>query len=76
MKKILYPKRAEWAEIIARPHLDVSQLTSTVRGVLDDIKSRGDEAVKEYELKFVPTSPHWQSVKQRWTRPSALLTTT
>ena len=45
MKKILYPKRAEWAEIIARPHLDVSQLTSTVRGVLDDIKSRGDEAV-------------------------------
>ena len=52
MKKILYPKRAEWAEIIARPHLDVSQLTSTVRGVLDDIKSRGDEAVKEYELKF------------------------
>ena len=52
MKKILYPKRTEWAEIIARPHLDVSQLTSTVRGVLDDIKSRGDEAVKEYELKF------------------------
>ena len=52
MKKILYPKRAEWAEIIARPHLDISQLTATVRGVLDDIKSRGDEAVKEYELKF------------------------
>ena len=52
MKTILYPKREEWAGIVERPHLDVSQLTATVRGVLDDVKSRGDEAVKEYELKF------------------------
>lgn len=52
MKKILYPKRDEWAEIVERPHLDVSQLTATVRGVLNDVKARGDEAVKEYELKF------------------------
>ncbi len=52
MKTILYPKRDEWKEIVERPHLDVSQLTATVRSVLDDIKARGDEAVKEYELKF------------------------
>ena len=52
MKTILYPKREEWKEIVERPHLDVSQLTATVRSVLDDIKARGDEAVKEYELKF------------------------
>ena len=52
METILYPKREEWKEIVERPHLDVSQLTATVRSVLDDIKARGDEAVKEYELKF------------------------
>ena len=52
MKTILYPKRDEWKEIVERPRLDVSQLTATVRSVLDDIKARGDEAVKEYELKF------------------------
>ena len=52
MKTILYPKRDEWNEIVERPRLDVSQLTATVRSVLDDIKARGDEAVKEYELKF------------------------
>ena len=52
MKTILYPKREEWEEIVERPHLDVSQLTATVRSVLDDIKARGDEAVKEYEQKF------------------------
>ncbi|MGM9732625.1 MAG: histidinol dehydrogenase [Prevotella sp.] len=52
MKTIKYPQREEWKEIVERPHLDVSQLTATVRSVLDDIKARGDEAVKEYELKF------------------------
>ena len=52
MKTILYPKRDEWKEIVERPRLDVSQLTATVRSVLDDSKARGDEAVKEYELKF------------------------
>ena len=41
-----------WASIVERPHLDVSTLTSTVQAVLDDVKARGDEAVKEYELKF------------------------
>lgn len=52
MKKILYPQRDEWAGIVERPRLDVSQLTATVRGVLDDVRRRGDEAVREYELKF------------------------
>ena len=52
METILYPRREEWKEIVERPHLDVSQLTATVRSVLDDIKARGDEAVREYELKF------------------------
>ena len=52
MITIKYPKREEWASITRRPHLDVSQLTATVRTVLDDVRARGDEAVKEYELKF------------------------
>lgn len=52
MITIKYPKREEWASIIERPHLDVSQLTATVKTVLDDMKARGDEAVREYELKF------------------------
>lgn len=52
MITIKYPKREQWASIIERPHLDVSQLTATVKTVLDDVKARGDEAVKDYELKF------------------------
>ena len=52
MKTFLYPDTSVWASIVERPHLDVSTLTSTVQAVLDDVKARGDEAVKEYELKF------------------------
>ncbi len=32
--------------------MDVSQLNATVASVLDDVKKRGDEAVKDYEAKF------------------------
>ena len=52
MNIIKYPSRTEWAKIVERPHLDVSQLNATVATVLSDVKARGDEAVKEYELRF------------------------
>ena len=46
------PKREVWPDIIARPRLNLTQLNDTVATVLADIKARGDEAVREYELKF------------------------
>ena len=52
MNIIRYPERKNWAEIVERPHLDVSTLNETVASVLSDVKRRGDDAVKGYELKF------------------------
>ena len=52
MNIIKYPARQEWTQIIERPHLDTAQLNQTVAAVLADVKTRGDEAVKGYELKF------------------------
>ena len=46
------PERSDWAKIVERPNLDVSQLNDTVASVLADVKKRGDDAVKGYELKF------------------------
>ena len=43
MNIIRYPEKSEWAKIVERPHLD---------SVLADVKRRGDDAVKGYELKF------------------------
>ena len=46
------PTEKEWAEICQRPHLDITQLQATVNTVLSDVRTRGDEAVKEYEERF------------------------
>jgi len=52
MKLIKYPATSDWTSILARPAFDNTSLMETVRGVLTDIRTRGDEAVKEYELMF------------------------
>lgn len=52
MNVIKYPQPEEWLQIIKRPALDTASLTETVKRVLDDVRLRGDEAVKEYELQF------------------------
>ncbi len=52
MKIYKYPNREEWKELTERPHLDVSQLNSTVADVLKNIRENGDKAVTEYEEKF------------------------
>lgn len=52
MTIIKYPAREEWAKIVERPHMDVTELNQTVASVLADVRQRGDEAVKGYELKF------------------------
>ena len=52
MNVIKFPNRKDWQQLVERPHMDVSQLNDTVASVLADIRQRGDEAVKGYELKF------------------------
>ena len=52
MRIYKYPSREEWDEIVARPRLDLTKLNETVATVLADIRQRGDDAVRDYELKF------------------------
>ena len=52
MQLIKYPNREDWATLLKRPSFDNSSLTETVSGILNDVRTRGDKAVKEYELKF------------------------
>jgi len=46
MQVIKYPTREEWASLITRPTFDSTSLFDTVQKVLDDIRKRGDKAVK------------------------------
>ena len=52
MKIIIRPSREEWNDIVRRPQLDVTQLNMTVKGILDDIREHGDQAVFKYEKTF------------------------
>jgi len=52
MKTYRYPKETEWEELLRRPTKDATELNDVVASVLRDIRERGDEAVREYELKF------------------------
>ena len=52
MEVIKYPSKADWPSLVKRPALDVTTLFDTVRGVLNEVRSEGDAAVKRYEEKF------------------------
>lgn len=52
MKKIRYPEQKDWAEMLRRPALDMETLRDTVKEVLDNVRTGGDQAVKDYEAKF------------------------
>ena len=46
------PERKEWSELLRRPMMDTGRLHDKVRGILDDVKANGDEAVLKYEETF------------------------
>jgi histidinol dehydrogenase len=50
--EVKYPPSSQWDEIVRRPAIDHTHLFDLVRTLLDDVQIRGDEAVKEAELKF------------------------
>ena len=45
MKKIIYPEKKDWVEILRRPALNTDTLRDTVKEVLDKVKTEGDKAV-------------------------------
>lgn len=52
MKYAEYPERSTWSELLKRPSFDVSNLFSTVSGVIERVRTEGDKALRELELKF------------------------
>ncbi len=52
MQYIKYPDKDSWAELLKRPSIDDSLLEKTVSGILADVKSNGDSAVRKYSMKF------------------------
>lgn len=52
MEIVKYPERKDWKALTERATLDVTTLFDTVRGVLDDVRTEGDAALRKYEKLF------------------------
>lgn len=55
MKTFIEPDPSTWGEIIRRPSLDNAELKNTVRDILEDVRTKGDSAIKKYNKKFNET---------------------
>lgn len=52
MKTYTNPAKSTWADITKRPEKEANTLGATVKGVFDEVKEKGDVALKEYTQKF------------------------
>lgn len=52
MRIVRYPEREVWKKILERPHTDISALNGVVDDILEDVRNKGDEAVRRCELRF------------------------
>lgn len=49
---ILYPDRAQWGSLMQRAVSDTAELRDTVASIIHEVRTRGDEALKEYARRF------------------------
>lgn len=49
---LINPDKNKWPELIRRPQINGKNLDKTVADILNAVKEKGDEAVREFSLKF------------------------
>jgi len=52
MKRHNNPSRSEWGQVCLRPTATLEAMMPTVKTIFDTVKKTGDQALKEYTLKF------------------------
>lgn len=52
MKVYRNPEKGMWSELIKRPAIDSSALEGSVRSVLNEVRKKGDAAVRKFTLEF------------------------
>jgi len=52
MKQLKFPERSVWNELCKRPTFDLSELEDQVKGILSEVKDRGDDALLDMAKKY------------------------
>ncbi len=63
MKIIMFPAKESWTGLCRRPEIARNDLENTVKGIINSVKSEGDNAVYCYSEKFDGVSPGDLKVK-------------
>lgn len=63
MQQYIYPERDTWNGLTQRPVMDTSSLEKITGDILEDVKEKGDEAVRKYTLRFDKTDIKALAVK-------------
>jgi histidinol dehydrogenase len=64
MKTIILPSKDKWEALCKRPAMIKSELEDVVRGIINDVKVRGDKAVMDFSEKFDNAKPGHLKVSQ------------
>ncbi|MEL6594082.1 MAG: histidinol dehydrogenase [Bacteroidota bacterium] len=52
MKTYLYPSPDQWPALLERPVMQLQELSARVQPILDEVRDKGDAAVKEFTARF------------------------
>jgi histidinol dehydrogenase len=52
MQIVRRPDRKDWSKLLERPYIDNSAVLTTVQGILEEVRSGGDEALRNLSRKF------------------------
>ena len=47
-----YPQKKDWQQLLKRPSQDFTSVKNIVQNILNDVKQRGDAALKDYTKQF------------------------
>src|SRR5688572_12451445 len=56
MQVYQYPIRSEWKALLQRPVMNVEALEGSVKNILQEVKQKGDAAVKKFTQQFDKTT--------------------
>jgi len=71
---IKYPAKEAWGKLTKRPQMDTKALFASTQAVLDDIRSHGDAAVREYSERFDKVSLNaFEVTDEEWAEAGALV---
>jgi histidinol dehydrogenase len=52
MKIIRYPQAAQWPQLLSRPVMDLREIEARVAPILQQVRERGDDALRDFTLQF------------------------